>query len=149
MKGEYWLAVVTLINALLVIIITIRQYQLSKERFKFDLFEKRYAVYKGAQKFLTKILRGSKFELNDLFEFRGETQDSVFLFDDDITEYLRDIDAKALDFWEKHERLNGVPKGRERSEICEEITNLSHRLTSQLPELKNKFAPYLKFKTWK
>jgi len=113
------------------------------------LFDKRYAVYKAAQVFLSKILRDAKFELNDLFEFRGDAQDSVFLFGEDITGYLDEIDSKALEFWEKQESIKGIPKGEKRSEMCEKQTQLLGWLTKQLPELKNKFAPYLAFKRWK
>jgi hypothetical protein len=49
MKSEYYLAVVTLCNALIVAIIAVRQYILSKERFKFDMFDKRYGVIQGVE----------------------------------------------------------------------------------------------------
>ena len=149
MKSEYYLAVVTLCNALIVAVIAVRQYLLSKERFKFDMFDKRYTVYKNTQVFLTKIMRDAKIEMDDIFEFRAGTQDSVFLFGEDIPNYLKNIDNKALELWEIHESLDGVPKGEERSNMSRRQTELLGWLTSQLPELKNKFAPYLKFKTWK
>ena len=113
------------------------------------MFDKRYGVYKNTQVFLTKNFRNAKIEMEDIFEFRAGTQDSVFLFKEDIPNYLKNIDNKALDLWEIHKSLDGVPKGKKRSNMCRKQTELLGWLTSQLPELKNKFAPYLKFKTWK
>jgi hypothetical protein len=148
MKGEYWLTIVTLINALLVIIVAIRQYKLSKDRFKFDLFEKRYAIYKAVQTFLIKI-RDQKVGMYEIDEFKYKTQDSAFLFENDITVYVKELASKAMDLWEKQESLKGIPKGEKRSTICEEITNLSDWFNKQLPELKKKFEPYLAFNKWK
>lgn len=51
--------------------------------------------------------------------------------------------------WETHNSLEGVPKGEKRTEMCRKNAELSDWLIKQLPELKNQFAPYLKFKTWK
>ncbi len=63
--------------------------------------------------------------------------------------YLKDIDSKALSFWEKQENLKDVPMGDERSSMSRELSESFHELVSQLPELKNKFKPYLIFKKWK
>ena len=149
MKPEYIFTAITIMIGLFVAYTAYNQYRLSKEKFKLDMFDKRYGVYKNTQVFLTKILRDAKIEMEDILEFRAGTQDSVFLFKEDIPNYLKNIDNKALDFWEIHKSLDGVPKGEERSKMCRKQTELLGWLTSQLPELKNKFAPYVKFKTWK
>ena len=149
MKFEYYLAFFTLCNALIVAIVAVGQYILSKEKFKFDMFNKRYGVYKNTQVFLTKIIRDAKIEMEDIFEFRAGTQDSVFFFKKDIPNYLKNIDNKALELWEIHKSLDGVPKGEERSKMCRKQTDLLNWLLKKLPELKDRFAPYLKFKTWK
>jgi len=149
MKAEYYLTIVTLINALLVIIITIKQYYLSRDRFKYDLFEKRYNVYKASQVFLTKFFQKATVELEDLFNFRAGTQDATFLFKDDIAKYLKKIDSQALKLWEKKERIKDVHESKERSKIAEEITQLSGKLNGHLRELKKIFKPYLAFKKWK
>ena len=149
MKVEYVFTILTIINALFVTFVIFMQYKLSKDKFKLDLFDKRYAVYKGTQKFLSKILKEAKIEIKDIFEFRGDTQDAVFLFEEDIPVYLKTIDGKALGLWEKQQSLEGIPKGEERSRICREISEFERWLTSQLPELKNEFKPYLGFRKWK
>ncbi|MBN1805630.1 MAG: hypothetical protein JW837_10295 [Sedimentisphaerales bacterium] len=148
-KPEHIFTSITIIIGIFVAYIAYNQYRLSKEKFKLDMFDKRYGVYKNTQVFLTKIFRNAKIEMEDIFEFRAGTQDSVFLFKEDIPDYLQKIDNKALKLWETHKSLDGVPKGVKRSEMCYEQTDLFDWLIKQLPELPNKFAPYLKFKMWK
>lgn len=149
MKPEYIFTIITITIGIFVAYTGYNQYRLGKEKFKLDMFDKRYGVYKNTQVFLTKILRDAKIEMNDILEFRAGTQDSVFFFKEDIPNYLKNTDNKALELWEIHENLDGAPKGEERSKMCRSQTELLGWLTSQLPELKNKFAPYLEFKTWK
>ncbi len=149
MKPEYIFTTITIIIGLFVAFTAYNQYRLSKEKFKLDMFDKRYGVYKNTLDFLIKIRDTRKIEMEDIFEFKAGTQDSVFLFKEDIPDYLKNINKKAFELLGIHESLDGVPKGEERSKMCRKQTDLSHWLTSQLPELKNKFAPYLKFKTWK
>jgi len=58
--------------------IAYRQYSLAREKFKLDMFEKRFAVYKATQRFLTVILQDGKVDLEKLFDFRRDTQDLAF-----------------------------------------------------------------------
>jgi hypothetical protein len=149
MKTEYLFTTLTIAIGAFVAVIAYQQYRLSAEKFKLDLFEKRFSVYKGTQVFLSQILRDAKFELEHLFKFRAETQDAVFLFDDDIINFLKEIDSKALEFWSSHKSLEGVPCGEERTKLCQKESELLSWLTKQLPKLKEVFSPYLKFRTWK
>jgi hypothetical protein len=148
-KPEYIFTAITIMIGLFVAYTAYNQYLLSKQKFRLDMFDKRYGVYKNTQVFLTKILRDAKIEMEDIFEFRAGTQDSIFLFKEDISDYLKNIDNKALELWETHKSLDGVQKGEKRSKICYKQTELLDWLTAQLPELKNKFASYLEFKIWK
>jgi hypothetical protein len=142
-------AFVAVIVAVAVACISYQQYRLSKDKFRLDLFDKRFSIYKGTQRFLTHISTKAKVEMDKLFEFRGDTQDAIFLFGDEISEYLRSIDQKALDMWSRVEELRELPQGQERSRLCRENTNLLHALIKELPNLKDVFAPYLKFDKWK
>jgi hypothetical protein len=46
MKVEHFLTILTIINAGVVAWVAIMQYKLAKDKIKFDLFEKRFAIYK-------------------------------------------------------------------------------------------------------
>lgn len=126
-----------------------QQHLLAKEKFKLCLFEKRFAVYKGVQAFLTHILIEAKVDMDKLFEFRRDTQDEMFLFDDAISTYIKGIDHKALDLHTIVETYRPLTKGNERTRLCKQEAQLLRELTGELPNLKDVFAPYLKFKKWK
>lgn len=126
-----------------------RQHLLSKEKFKLDMFEKRFAVYKATQRFLTKIMQAAKVEVDDVFEFRRGTQDATFLFKRDIEEYIRKIDAKSLDLRSAEMSYTDVPHGEERNKLVKCESDLLKELLSELPKLKDIFAPYLRFDRWK
>jgi hypothetical protein len=149
MKIEYFLTLLTIIVGFLVAFIAYRQFILAKERFKLDLFEKRFAIYKGVQSLLSYILEQGNVTLDKIFQFRAETQDAPFLFNDDIPLYLKEIDKNVLHLWSTTEQRKAKPQGNERSILAKEETELVKSLIGKLPELQNIFSPYLKFKTWK
>jgi len=118
-----------------------QQHKLEQEKFKLDMFEKRIAVYKAVQRFLSIILRDGAVDLDKLFEFRRDTQD--------IVEYVDRVDNLALELWEKIASCEGLPVGEERSRLCREQTDLRGALIKELPKLRDVFAPYLRLDKWK
>ena len=135
--------------ALIAIYIAYQQHKTNRDKLRLDLFEKRYAIYKGIQKFLTLILRAGKTNYEELMQFNGETQDATFLFRDEIPAYIGDIYSKANDLIATTETYKPLPVGEDKSRLVKEATELTRWLTKQLPELKDVFAPYLKFEVWK
>ena len=144
-----YLSIIATLVAAIVAWTGYQQHLLAKEKFKLCLFENRFAVYKGIQIFLTHIFMKAKVDMDKLFEFRRDTQDAMFLFDDAISTYIKEIDHKALDLHTTVKTYRPLPKGDKRSHLCKHETQLLRELTSELPKLKDVFAPYLKFKKWK
>ncbi|RKY04476.1 MAG: hypothetical protein DRP56_09995 [Planctomycetota bacterium] len=139
----------TVVLGLFVAWVAFQQYKLSRAKFKLDLFEKRYVVYKATQKLLTHVLQKGDVDLDELFEFRGKTQDAIFLFDKKIPEYLNDIDGKVLKLNTLRDQLEGIPKSDIRSELCGNMKQLLLSITKELPKLKVVFGKYMNFKEWK
>lgn len=139
----------TVLVAIIVAYIGWQQHKLAKDKFKLDLFEKRFAIYKGAQVLLTEILHKATSDTEMLFDYRAATQDAIFLFDDRVSEYLNEIDGKAVQLWTNHESLEGIPKGDERNKLCKNNSQLLEELLDELPNLKTVFLPYLKFDGWR
>ena len=120
-----------------------QQHELAKERLKLGLFDKRFAIYKATQVLLSKILKEGKCDLEMLDEFRGATQDAIFLFDDEIPAYLKEIENMFLHIWRFQEDLKGIRRSKKRTELCGVNMELFTILTEELPNLKNVFAPYI------
>lgn len=149
MKYEYILSTITVLIGICVFAVAYQQYRLGKDRFRLDLFEKRFSVYKGVQIFLTQIMSDGEAYLDKLFEFRAATQDAVFLFEAEIPAFITEIDRRALRMITIREELEDVPRGDERSRAIQQKSELLEWLVNQLPELKGVFGSYLRFRTWK
>ncbi len=146
---DYYLTIIATLIATIVAWTGYQQHLLTKERLKLDLFEKRFAVYKGVQRFLSVILSNATYSLDEFFEFRRDTQDGTFLFGKDIPKYISEIDSKALKMKAKAEEFKDLPKGEKRTELVKQEIQLLSELTDELPKLKDVFAPYLRFDKWK
>ncbi|MGB7543654.1 MAG: hypothetical protein WBM28_16765 [Burkholderiales bacterium] len=128
--------------------IAYQQFRLGREKFKLDLFEKRFSVFAATRKLLSIILTEANVSLEQLFEYRAAVAEATFLFESDITGYLEEIDKKAFRFRFTNEQMRIVPVVENRDKVVEENYVILGWLTDQLPLLKLKFAPYLKFHVW-
>ena len=146
---EIYITIIATLIAAIVAWTGYQQHKLARDKLKLDLFEKRFAVYKGVQRFLTIILQEAKFDIGQLFEFRRDTQDATFLFGSEIPEYINMIDSKALEMRSIAQQYQPLPRGEERSALCEKETKLLAELIAELPRLKEVFAPYMRFEKWK
>jgi len=139
----------TYLIAAIVAWIAIQQYYLARAKFKLDLFEKRFAVYKATQKFLSAIMGDPNIQWDRAVEFLRDKQDSVFLFDDETVNYLDSLYKKAVDMIDLKDDYDPLPSGTERTDLVKRKSELRKQLTEELPKLKDVFRPYLQFKNWK
>ncbi|MEO8326176.1 MAG: hypothetical protein ABI618_10020 [Nitrospirota bacterium] len=127
-----------------------QQYILSRERFKLDLFEKRFAVFTGTRKFLSGIqVNSATGSLDGLLEYKKDIDQASFLFNEEMVSYLEEIYRHAVALGNTRIVLKDPETEAERKSFATK----SHRdeytwLTNQLPELIKRFSPYMKFKTW-
>ena len=71
-------------------VVSYQQFRLAREKFKLDLFEKRFSVFAAARRLLTVVLSEANVTLPHLFEYRAAVAEATFLFGKDITDYLGD-----------------------------------------------------------
>jgi len=74
-----------------------------------------------------------------------ETDDSVFLFEDDITNYLDEVADKAIKLY----TLRDKQTPEDINQKTELLLWFDSQINRQNQGLIIVFAPYLKFKTWK
>ena len=144
---DFW-KLVTLLIAVFAVYVAYRQYTLGREKFKLDLLEKRFAVFAATRRLLTHVLHEANVSLEQVFDYRAGVAEATFLFDSDITDYLKSIDETALRLRTVMETMKPLPVGEVRTKAAGEVAEAVQWLTGQLPELKVRFAPYLKFRTW-
>jgi len=144
---DFW-KLVTVLIAVFATYVAYRQYALGREKFKLDLFDKRFAVFAATRRFLTHVLQQANVSMEQLFEYRAGVAEATFLFDDGIVDYLKSIDERALRLWASMETMKPLPVGEARTTAAREVSEAVQWLADQLPELKIRFAPYLRFRTW-
>jgi hypothetical protein len=139
----------TFMVAAIVALITYRHFRLEREKFKLDLFDKRFAVFSAAREFLRLIARTAKIEMKDFSEYAGNTQDAAFLFDEKIADYLTSLYERAVDLQTTQKLYEPLPVGDERTRLCNKEHDQLVELHNELLKLKDVFAAYLKFEVWK
>lgn len=127
------------INLVLTIWLTFKQVAIDNQNLRLNLYEKRYHIYEKTISFLREFLRASiSGDLQDnmadiLYEYKVNVHQSIFLFDDEIEEYLLKIYTRA-------EIMYG--KGRREQDYISEV----EWLEEQIVESRKIFKPYMKFK---
>lgn len=145
-KVEYLLTLLTIINAGIVAYVALRQHQLAKDKLKLDLFEKRFDIYKSLKSFIEDI---SNPTIESKVKLYKDTQEAVFLFEDDIIKYLDEILEKASKLYAINKKPLAERVQRDHDMELELLSWYAAQITGQYPELTEIFSPYLKFKTWK
>jgi hypothetical protein len=146
-------------SALLVPAITIvgvyiayQQYQVNKSRLRHETYERRLAVYKCVQRYLSEILREGKTTYEKALKFYSEASEAAFLFDPAVQEKIEQIYAKSIEMEDAHEKLYpadkspGLPVGEERSAVCTKNTELLKWHINELRESRPFFAKKLGLK---
>lgn len=147
------LIAIQMLNTLLLVLIAAstayvayHYYTANKTQAGADLYEKRLGVYREIVRFLSMITRDGDISRHDLLEYRTKTQESVFLFDKDITDYIEKIFSQASKLRSTNDLMKSadLPIGDERDKITVENSKQLIWLADQLPLLKRKFEPYLR-----
>ena len=129
--------------------IAFQQFWLARERLRLDLFEKRFAVFAAVRRFLSLILQGASVKMDDFWQYRAGVAEASFLFDEDITDYLGEIDRRALRAWRIGDEMKEPEPNEDlRVKRAGELSKELQWLTEQLAELKPRLAPYMKFREW-
>jgi hypothetical protein len=145
-----WPGYLAVAIAALVALVEVRQYLVAREKLKLDLFEKRFAVFEAAQKFLETVVRDPPVGWDEQQEFLRGTQVAAFLFGPKVVEYLDgQLNQKALKIMALRQGYEQRPPGAEREAQENEVYELVQKLAEELPKLPEHFAPYLRFRVWK
>ena len=73
-----------------------RRLKLEEHKLRLDLYNKRFRIFEETKKVLHKIVQDAKIELIELRDFRFSTNESKFLFDPEISQFLEQLKTKAI-----------------------------------------------------
>lgn len=144
-------AVVGLVVASVGLLVARGQARLAGQKFRFDLFERRYPIYAACQRVIDAADDIKDVGDSRIFEFRAAMRDVEMFFLDDVVSYVRAIDERVgkAALAQAHlarSRLNES----ERGDLLDKWNgHVQWLLETQKTELQAKFRPYLKFSSWK
>lgn len=155
-SGQSW---IDIMSALLVptiaivgIYIAYQQYRINKQRLRHETYERRLAVYKAVQRYLSEILRDGKTSYDRALQFNSEAAEATFLFDESVQQRIDEIYQKSIDMVANYEQMYpsdgspGLPVGDERSKVATINSELLKWHISQLKESRPFFAKKLGLK---
>jgi hypothetical protein len=135
-SGEAVFALGNLVIAGIVANLAYQQHQLSKRQahfeeltLKHELYDKRFAVYRGTFSFIAFIVREARIDTPILQQFYHDTADCDFLFRPEIRRYI--------------DHLYSTANQRLRNPTDPMFTNTLMFFGDQLQQVKQQFAPYL------
>jgi hypothetical protein len=109
-------------------------YKLEKYKIKLELYRKRYDIYEKLHKFLAIVVRKGTCTDNDLLIFRRDKKEVLFLFNEDIIEYLEEVYQKGIRIMSRGDKTIISP---------EESGIIIVWFGDQFEESTKKFKPYL------
>ena len=130
---------------LAVALIAIFQMKIAHDKLRLDLYDRRYKLYQATKNFVVVALGEQCCSYSQMFEFRRDTIDAVFLFGSDIVDYINQIDKRVVESRRIYESYQPLPVGVERTRLCDEEQGHRLWLTEQLTAMTKTFTPYLGF----
>ena len=149
MKHPFEIAsLLTPLTAFIALWVGIKQYKIEKNQLKLNLYQKRYQVYDGIKNLLIAAIQNGKLNATDLSNFTVDTKEHDFLFDNDIADYIKQIQEKAANWHALGFDLHapgGVPNETRRQELATKNSELFLWFGNQFDISKGLFKKYLKF----
>ena len=118
--------------------IAIIQYRLEKQRWRLDLYEKRFETYRAVGEFLSLLYTKGRCEHADEIAYLQRASCNRFLFDRDIQDYIEEIYEKSVK--RNHIRAE-IDAGA--SNLALEAAELSKWFGKQFTVAESKFSKYI------
>jgi len=141
----YLSALLTPAVAIFAVHIAASQWTTTRNKLRFDLFEKRFAVYQGARDFLGAIMASGKASDEAMLKYLQATQAAKWIVGQEVHDYLeREIYKPAVELQSIDAWLDGMPVGEGRTKKVERKAELRKHLNAQFDLLDTWFSAYLK-----
>ena len=126
-------------------ILAYQQFRLSRAKLRFDLFEKRYAIFMIVRVFAsTMAMKGEA----DAGELMRSTTERFFLFEKDVCDYIETMYKKAWNIRKKKDELTRPNITPEQTEECQnQLYEDTTWFYNQSDEMIPIFSKYLSIKT--
>jgi hypothetical protein len=137
-------ALLTPVIGVVTTIILVNQYRMEKRRWRLDLFEKRYAVFRSTMEYIGSMMRHGKSTVEAQASFLEGTRDRALLFKDEIQALLDEIWKDSIDLEMHQEIFKDLPVGEERTKHVHAAADIKKKLPELGKRAQDIFGGYLK-----
>lgn len=120
-----------------------QQLIIAKRKLQHDLFDRRFAIFEAARRFLANMLAQARTSEEQDRDFVLATGEARFLLDDDLHSYLDEWRRKASSIRRIELQLESLVGEEQRKPAVDAKGALLDYFENQYDELINKFRPYL------
>lgn len=146
---EYLKAIGPTLIAIFIAYVAFQQWQVNRANLREKLFERRFAVFKQTQVFLSSVMRDETVSNKTLGEFHDGPQIARFLFGRDVQNYLFEIRKRAVSIRKYSRKMKTLPVGDQLTELVNKEDADLDWLVQQLDVIFDIFEPYLGFEKHK
>jgi hypothetical protein len=123
----------------------------AKEGVPLEVYDRRIPVYRKTRQFIRDVAENLRPDLKVILQFAWDTDEALFLFDDDLAEYLETLFKKALRLRTlavMRERIHTHPEEAQNFQaMVQEETGLAMWFTEQPEATRARFAPFLRLES--
>ena len=142
---QYLQACAVVLIPLIGIWIALQQVQIARMKLRFDLYEKRFAVFEAARKLVIEAITHGDISTSALSAYSLRIADAVFLFDDELSNYLRQLFHHANNLSVLKRAIEPSPVGSsQREDLVRRAGEETVWFNNQVNELVLQFKPFLK-----
>ena len=140
-------ALLTPTIAILGIYIAWQQWNLGRNKLKYDLFEKRFRLYLAVRRAVDYVMLHARMDHETLMAFIKDTRDVKWLCSTEVQGYLDGpLREKLSRLRMLCAEIDGLPVGDERTQNARAQREAIDWIEQQITEIDKKFEPFLRLK---
>jgi len=141
-------ALLTPLIAIIAVYIAYQQWKTNRDKFRLDMFDKRFKVFDGLLKLYIHINQNGNVSNEALVEFGSVYKEGQFLFDEDIKDLLNQSYKKAfkLHKFDRKIEKKGPALVNNGQKLNDEINCILTWFRDQFMIVETRFDEYLRFK---
>ena len=145
---QFFSALLTPVIAVTMLYIAYQQWQTNKLKLRKDLYDQRLSIFTSTIELVYTIQSLGHANHDQQLKFNRATSNSVFLFGNEVNEYLKEINSKALKLRHTCESIQRLSKNQNKnSEKLDELSDLDNELfdwfMKQPSIVEKKFKKYI------
>jgi hypothetical protein len=126
------------------VFIAYKQSRIATAKLNLDLYDRRFKVFEATRAFVTAFLTAGKYESDEFVKFMAATSEAVFLFDEEVPQYLGELRGKIYNYRKVVAQLKGAADDKQRGELADQLAATETAMSEEFQRLIKLFKPYLK-----